>query len=44
MCYVDDAAGNDLNTGQLGDPLKTIQAGVNRVTAGGTVNVAAGTY
>jgi hypothetical protein len=44
VCYVDAGAGNDFNTGLLGDPLQTIQAGVNRVTAGGTVNVAAGTY
>jgi hypothetical protein len=43
VCYV-DPAGNDLNTGQLGDPVKTIQAGVNKVSAGGVVNVAAGTY
>ena len=35
MCYVDGAACNDLNTGQLGDPVKTIQAGVNKVSAGG---------
>jgi hypothetical protein len=43
-CYVNAGTGNDLNTGQSGDPLKTIQAGVNRVSSGGTVHVAAGTY
>jgi parallel beta-helix repeat protein len=43
-CSVDATNGNDLNTGLAGDPLATIQAGVNRVSSGGTVNVAAGTY
>jgi parallel beta-helix repeat protein len=43
-CYVDATNGNDLNTGQAGDPLATVQAGVNKVSSGGTVNVAAGTY
>jgi hypothetical protein len=42
-CYV-SPSGNDLNTGQLGDPLKTIQAGANKVSSGGIVHVAAGTY
>ena len=43
-CYVNDATGNDFNSGQSGSPLKTIQAGVNAVSSGGTVQVAAGTY
>ncbi|HTK17639.1 MAG TPA: fibronectin type III domain-containing protein [Acidimicrobiia bacterium] len=43
-CAVNATTGNDLNTGQANDPVKTIQAGINKVTAGGTVNVAAGTY
>src|SRR6185503_2447523 len=43
-CYVNGTTGDDTATGQLSDPVKTIQAGVNLVTAGGTVNVAAGTY
>ncbi len=43
-CYVDGATGDDAASGQANDPLKTIQGGVNAVTAGGTVNVAAGTY
>src|SRR5262249_21237647 len=43
-CFVNSATGNDFNTGLSGDPLKTIQAGVNRVSAGGTVHVATGTY
>ncbi len=43
-CYVNTATGNDLNSGQQADPLKTIQAGANKVSSGGTVHVAAGTY
>ena len=43
-CYVNAATGDDNNSGLSGDPLKTIGAGVNAVTAGGTVHVAAGTY
>ena len=43
-CFVNGSTGNDFNTGSSGDPLKTIQAGVNKVSAGGTVTVAAGTY
>ena len=43
-CYVNAATGNDNNSGLSGDPLKTIQAGATKVTAGGTVHVAAGTY
>jgi hypothetical protein len=43
-CYVNATTGNDFNTGESGDPLKTVQAGVNTVQSGGTVNVAAGTY
>ncbi|MBK7327914.1 MAG: hypothetical protein IPI85_02110 [Dehalococcoidia bacterium] len=44
-CYVNDATGNDLNDGATTlTPKKTIQAGVNAVNAGGTVNVAAGAY
>ena len=43
-CYVDAATGNDFNSGLPGDPVKTIQKGVDKVTAGGTVHVAAGTY
>ncbi|MDQ1425338.1 MAG: hypothetical protein QOD72_2836 [Acidimicrobiaceae bacterium] len=43
-CYVNGTTGDDAATGQSGDPLKTIQAGVDQVNAGGTVNVAAGTY
>ena len=43
-CYVDGALGDDAASGRPGDPLKTIQTGVDRVTAGGSVYVAAGTY
>ena len=44
-CYVDAVTGNNLNGGtSLLDAKKTIQAGVNQVTAGGTVHVAAGMY
>jgi hypothetical protein len=41
-CFV-STTGNDFNTGLSGDPMKTIQAAVNRVSPGGTVHVAAGT-
>ncbi len=34
-CYVDAANGNDNNTGLSGDPLATIQAGINKVQSGG---------
>ena len=34
-CYVDAANGNDNNTGLSGDPLPTIQAGINKVQSGG---------
>ena len=43
-CFVDAATGNDNNTGLSGDPLKTIQAGVNKAQAGGTVLLSAGTF
>jgi parallel beta-helix repeat protein len=43
-CFVNGTTGSDFNTGAANDPLKTIQAGVTKVTAGGTVTVAAGTY
>jgi hypothetical protein len=43
-CYVNSSTGSDFATGLAGDPLKTIQAGVNTVSPGGTVSVAAGTY
>ena len=43
-CYV-DPAGNDANDGDTpATAKKTIQAAVNQVAIGGTVNVAAGTY
>ena len=44
-CYVDAATGNDaFDGGTPGSAKKTIQAAVNQVSVGGTVNVAAGTY
>ncbi|MEQ8676683.1 MAG: hypothetical protein RLP44_19475 [Aggregatilineales bacterium] len=43
-CYVDAASGSDANSGLIGDPLATIQEGIDRVAAGGTVHVAAGNY
>ncbi len=44
-CYVNAATGNDLYDGATpSTPKKTIQAAINAVNAGGTVNVAAGTY
>ena len=44
-CYVDAVAGNDLNGGTSAvDAKKTIQAGVDQVSIGGRVHVAAGTY
>lgn len=42
-CYV-DPSGSDSNSGELGDPLLTIQAAVNQVSPTGIVHVAAGTY
>ena len=44
ICYVNASTGNDTATGLIGDPLKTVQEGVNKVLPGGTVMVAAGTY
>ncbi|TML88310.1 MAG: hypothetical protein E6G06_16450 [Actinobacteria bacterium] len=45
VCYVDGVHGDDNNGGTApADAKKTIQAGVNAVTPGGTVNVAAATY
>ena len=45
VCYVNAATGNDLADGSTpGTAKKTIQAGIDAVTASGTVNVAAGTY
>jgi hypothetical protein len=44
FCYVDGNLGDDAGSGRPGDALRTIQAGVNMVTAGGFVNVGAGTY
>jgi len=46
-CYVDVALGDDTNSGTAagaGNALKTIQAAVNQVNAGGNVHVADGTY
>ena len=43
-CYVSAATGNDSNAGTSGSPLKTIQAGIDAVAAGGTVNVRPGNY
>ena len=45
VCYVDDATGNDGNGGTSpADAKKTIQAGVDTVSPGGMVIVAAGAY
>jgi hypothetical protein len=43
-CSVDPVNGDDSNTGWPSNPLKTIQAGVNKVQAGGTVLLSAGTF
>jgi parallel beta-helix repeat protein len=44
-CYVDAATGNDSFGGNApGAAKKTIQAAINQVSLGGTVQVAAGTY
>ncbi len=43
-CFVDAVNGSDNNTGLSGDPLKTIQAGIDKASSGGSVQVAAGTY
>jgi len=42
-CYV-APGGNDGNSGTVGSPWATVQFAVNNVSAGGTVNLAAGTY
>ncbi len=44
ICYVNGTTGNDPNSGQANDPLRTIQAGADAVLSGGTVQIAAGTY
>ena len=43
-CYVNAATGNDANAGDLANPLKTIQAGIDAVSPGGTVYVYPGAY
>lgn len=43
-CYVDAATGNDIFPGTAELPVRTIQAAIDRVSVGGTINVAAGTY
>ncbi len=43
-CYVNAATGNDSNAGTADSPFATIQQGVDSVSPGGTVDVAAGTY
>ncbi|WP_425392168.1 T9SS type A sorting domain-containing protein [Ekhidna sp.] len=42
--FVDDDATDDNGLGTVGDPLQTIQAGVNLALSGGTVTVADGSY
>ena len=42
-CYV-SPSGNDTNSGFANDPFATVQHGVNTVSPGGRVHVAAGTY
>ncbi len=42
-CYV-SPTGDDTATGTASDPLRTIQAAIEKVQSGGTVSVAAGTY
>lgn len=45
ICFVDAVNGDDTNDGTTAaTALKTIQAGVNQVSTGGTVNVAPGQY
>ena len=45
LCYVNGTTGNDANGGSSAiDAKKTVQAAVTQVVAGGTVEVAAGTY
>ena len=43
-CYVNAATGNDSNSGTADSPFATIQRGIDVVSTGGTVDVAAGTY
>jgi hypothetical protein len=42
-CYV-SPTGDDIATGSAGDPMRTIQAAIEKVSSGGTVSLAAGTY
>ena len=45
VIYVNAATGNDANPGDnAGSPVATIAQGITNVDAGGTVNIAAGTY
>lgn len=45
VCYVNGTTGNDAFDGSTAtSPKKTIQGGINQVSVGGAVNVAAGTY
>ncbi|MFN8475441.1 MAG: right-handed parallel beta-helix repeat-containing protein [Anaerolineae bacterium] len=43
-CYVNATTGNDTNAGDQANPLKTIQAGIDAVSPGGTVYVYPGAY
>ena len=44
VCSVNPATGDDAATGTPNDPLQTIQAGIDKVQAGGTVLLSAGTF
>jgi hypothetical protein len=43
-CFVSAATGSDANAGQATSPFKTIQAAIDAVAPGGTVNVRPGNY
>lgn len=44
VLYIDVTSGSDQNTGTSASPFKTLQAALDKVTSGGTINILPGTY